>query len=87
MTCHHDIVARDIAITDGYCPLCLAALNAELVEALKRAEGFLLSYYGPEDRWILDDIRTAIAKAKETTWDDLPGSQDDSDDDPEARAT
>ncbi len=32
------------------------------------------------------EARAAVAKAKGKTWDDLPGSQDDPDDDPGARA-
>jgi hypothetical protein len=41
----------------------LRVLNAELVEALKRTESFLVSYHGPETRWVLDEIRAALAKA------------------------
>ncbi len=36
MTCTHDIVERDIAISaDGMCPLCLAAENAKFIIALE----------------------------------------------------
>ena len=35
--CPHDFLERETAVTaDGYCPLCLAALNTELLAALEK---------------------------------------------------
>lgn len=34
MTCKHEIWEKDTAAADGYCPICLAAMNSDLRIAL-----------------------------------------------------
>ncbi len=67
MSCPHDFVERETAVTaDGYCPLCLAALKAELVELLKKHHTWHRSRpdNGYTDSALYNATDAAIAKAK-----------------------
>jgi hypothetical protein len=59
--CPHDFTERETAVTaDGYCPLCMATENTELLAALRR-----IAALEDEDIFDADKIaRNAIAKAE-----------------------